>query len=160
MRQYPQDTRARKENIEAVIDRYFDFESMARLAVGQQWDSLSREQQQKFTAEFKEVLLGKYLGDIEKYARPDMTYRTAPLAQGYVIVRTVLNYQGNPVSLEYFLHLRNGDWKVYDVSIEGMSLVINYRQQFGAILANGSFSDLSNMLRREIVRMCEINRNC
>ena len=160
LKQYPQNDPARGEHIKAAMEKYFDFESMARLAVGRQWDSLSQEQRQRFTQEFRDLLFSTYLGDIEKYASEKMNYRTRPLTEGYVIVNTQLNYQGNPVSLDYFLHQRDAHWKVYDVSIQGVSLVVNYRGQFDTVLLNGSFNDLSTMVRRETAKTCRLNGNC
>jgi phospholipid transport system substrate-binding protein len=160
LRDYPQDSRERRENIEAVLGKYFDFESMARLAVGRKWDSLSSEEQQRFTREFRALLFSTYLGDIEEYIRKNMNYRTETLSEGYAVVKTSLTYQGNPVSLDYYLHDREGKWKVYDVAVQGMSLVINYRDQFNSILASGSFSDLTAIMKQKIARTCRLHGNC
>jgi phospholipid transport system substrate-binding protein len=158
--QHPQDSRERRENIIAVLDKYFDFESMASLSLGREWRSLSPEQQQRFTHEFRDLLFAKYIGDMGRYASREAIYSTRPLGQGYVVVNTELKYQGSPASLDYYLHLRNGHWKVYDVAVQGMSLAASYRDQFSAIMANGSFEMLSNALRRQIARTCELNGTC
>jgi len=156
----PQDTQARREQIQAVLDRYFDFESMARFSLGPQWRSLSPEQQQEFTREFRALLFKTYMGDIEKYARLRMSYRTTSTADNRSVVEALLNFQGNPVSLDYSLHLKDGQWKVYDVAVQGMSLAVNYRNQFGQALASGSFQALSNMMKRQIAGLCAPNQPC
>jgi len=158
VKQYPEDTRARREKIQAVIDGYFDFEAMARLAVGPRWRNLSAENQQEFTREFSRLLFNTYIGDIEEYAGQEISYKTRSIYQGYVVVEVLVREQGGTVSLDYNLHLRDGNWKVYDVDVQGMSLIVNYRDQFDPILANGSFDDLSRKLRREIAHICASNR--
>ncbi len=156
--EYPQDTRARREKIRAAVDGYFDFGAIARLAVGPRWNRLPPEQQQQFTQEFSKLLFNKYIGDIEKYATQNITYNQRSIYQGYVVVEAHVIEQGSPISIDYYLHLRDGKWKVYDVGVEGTSLVVNYRDQFDSILANGSFDDLSNMLRQQIAQMCGSGR--
>ena len=66
--------------------------------------------------------------------------------------------QGGPVHINYALHLKNGNWRVYDVSVEGLSLVINYRSQFDQMLANGSFDNVLTMLKQQVAQMCGSNR--
>jgi len=158
LKQYPQDTPARREMILAVVDRYFDFEAIARLAIGPQWGSVPPEKRKEFTQEFTKLLFNTYVVDIDKYAREKITYNIRSISPGYVVVEALIMDQSGPVSLNYYLHLRDGKWKVYDVAVEGTSLVINYRNQFDSILANGSFDSLLTTLRRQIVQICASNR--
>jgi len=156
--QYPQDTRARREQIQAAIDGYFDFEAIARLAVGPRWRSLSPEQRQDFTREFTKLLFNTYVGDLQKYATQKITYNQRTIDQGYVAVEANIRDQGGQVTLDYYLHLKDGNWKVYDIAVEGMSLVANYRNEFDSILANGSFDRLSTVLRQKIAQVCATGR--
>ena len=154
LQQYPQDNRARREQIRAVVDGYFDFEAIARLAVGPRWQSLPPEKQQEFTRDFSKLLFNTHIGDLEKYAKQDITYSKREIYQGYVVVEA--NAGGQTV--EYYLHLINGNWKVYDVGVGGMSLVTNYRDQFDPILTNGSFDQLSVVLKRKIDQVCALGK--
>lgn len=158
LQQYPEDTRARREQIRQVVEGYFDFDAIARLAVGLPWRNLSPEKQQEFTQEFSKLLFNTYMGDIEKYATQNITYRNRQIYQGYVVVEALVGGQGGPVSIDYYLHLKDGNWKVYDVGVGGMSLVTNYRDQFDPILANSSFDRLSMMLRQKIAKLCGLDR--
>ena len=158
LKQFPQDTRSRREKIQAAVDGYFDFEAIARLALGPRWRSLTLEKQQEFTLEFSKLLFNTYMGDIERFASQKITYNNRPIYQGYAVVEAVVWDQGGQVSIDYYLHLRDGNWKVYDVAVEGTSLVVNYRNQFDSILAKGSFEDLSMMLRQQIAQICGSNR--
>ena len=63
-------------------------------------------------------------------------------------------HHGSLFSLAYYLHLKDGNWKVYDIAVDGMGLVANYPSQFHSIQANSSFDNLSMMLRQKIARMC------
>jgi phospholipid transport system substrate-binding protein len=150
--QYPQDTRARREQINAAIDGYFDFEAIARLAVGPRWRSLTPEERQEFTLEFRKLLFNTYIGDIERLAKQKITYNHRTIGQGYAAVEA--HVQSSQVSLDFYLHLKDGNWKVYDIIVEGMSLVANYRNQFDSILANSSFDHLAVTLRQKIAQVC------
>jgi len=156
--QYPQDTRDRREQIRAVVDGYFDFEGIASLAVGPLWKSVPPEKQQEFSLEFSKLLFNTYIGDIEKYVKQKLTYNHRTVDQGYVVVEALVRHQGGPVSLAYYLHLKDGNWKVYDIAVDGISLVANYRSQFHSILANSSFDHLSMMLRQKIAQICGSDR--
>jgi len=158
LNQYPQDTPARREQIQRVIDGYFDFEAIARLAIGPRWKSLPPEKQQEFTLEFKKLLFNTYIGDIQTYSKEEITYNKRSIYPGYVVVEEVIRDKRGPVTLGYYLHLKDGNWKVYDVAVEGMSLVSNYRNQFDSILAQGSFDDLFITLRQKIAQVCGVNR--
>jgi len=158
LKQYPEDTRASREQIRAVVDGYFDFEAISRLAVGPRWKSLPPEKQQEFAQEFSKLLFNTYRGGIEKYAKQKTTYKHRQIYEGYVVVEALARDQGGSISLDYYLHLKDGNWKVYDVAVGGMSLAANYRNQFDSILAHGSFDDLSMTLREKIYQVCGSNR--
>lgn len=158
LREYPQDTEARRAKVREAVNGYFDFNAISRLAVGPQWRSLSPEQRQEFTSEFTKLLFNTYIGDIERYATRKITYSNRSISPDYVVVTARVQEQNGPVTLDYYMHLRDGNWKVYDVAAEGISLVSNYRDQFNSVLANGSFNDLSMMLRQKVAEVCGTNR--
>jgi len=157
LEQYPQDTHTRRQQIQAVVDKCVDSEAITRLAAGHQWKSLPPEKQQEFTEEFSKLLFNTYIEDLEKYARENFTYTQRSVYQGYVVVNARIKGENGAISLDYFLHLRDGEWKVYDVGVAGTSLVMNYRNQFDSILANGSFDDLSIVLKRRLAQLCGSN---
>ncbi len=154
IQQYPQDNRAQREQLRAVIDGYFDFDALSRLAVGLRLNTLPPEKQQKFTHEFSKLIFNTFLGDVEKYAAEKTTYKQRSIYQGYVVVEALVGGQ----TIDYYLHLKNEKWMVYDVGVGGMSLVTNYRNQFDPILANGSFDRLSAILKQKIDQVCALGR--
>lgn len=154
LKQYPEASRARVQQIQEVINRYFDFEGMARLAVGPQWKRISPEKQREFTDEYKRLLFATYMGAIQKYANQSITYLTRSRTPGYAMVEAAIYNEGNPIYLDYFLHPKDGNWKVYDVSVSGMSLAVRYRDQFNSFLANKSFDDLVASIKEETSKVC------
>ncbi len=158
LKQNPQDTPARSEKIRAVVDQYFDFEGMSRLAVGQRWNNQPPEKQQQFARDFSRLLFGTYIGDIKGYANQRITYTQRQMGQDHAVVDAVISDQSGPVTLRYSLHLKNGNWRAFDVSVQGMSLAINYRSQFDPILSRGSFDNLLATLRSRVAQVCGSNR--
>ncbi len=154
LKEYPQDTHARREKIRAVVDKYFDFNGVSKLALGPQWNNQPPEKQQEFAQEFSKLLFGKYIDSIEKYANQKITYSQQQVGPHHVVVESTVMNQGSPVHIDYALHLKNGKWGVYDVSVEGMSLVVSYRSQFDQMLANGSIDNILTMLKQQVARVC------
>jgi phospholipid transport system substrate-binding protein len=154
LKQYPQDTQARREEIRAVVDKYFDYDGVSRLALGPQWNKQPPEKQQEFSREFSRLLFGKYIDSIEKYTNQKITYKEKQVTQDHVVVESTVMDQGGPVHIDYALHLKDGKWGVYDVNVEGLSLVVNYRSQFDQMLANGSIDDILAMLKQQVAQVC------
>jgi len=154
LKEYPQDTQARREKIRAVVDKYFDFEGVSKLALGPQWNSQPPEKQQEFSRDFSRLLFGKYIENVENYANQKITYSQRRIGQDHFVVEALIGGQ----AVDYALHLKNGKWTVYDASVDGLSLLINYRSQFDAMLANGSFDNLLVMLKQKVAQRCGSNR--
>jgi phospholipid transport system substrate-binding protein len=154
LKEYPQDTQARREKIRAVVDKYFDFDGVSRLALGPQWNNQPPEKQQEFAREFSRLLFGKYIESVENYANPSITYSQRRIGPEHVVVEARVGGQ----AIDYALHFKNGNWTIYDVSVEGLSLVINYRSEFDQMLANGSFDSLLMNLKQKVAERCGTNR--
>ena len=154
LKEYPQDTQARREKIRAVVDKYLDFDGVSRLALGPQWNNQPPEKQQEFSRDFSRLLFSKYIENIENYADQKITYSQRQIGPQHVVVEAVVGGQ----AIDYALHLKNGNWTVYDVSVQGLSLVINYRSEFDAMLANGSFENLLMVLKQKVAQRCGSNR--
>ena len=154
LKQYRQDTAARREKIRAVVDKYFDYDGVSRLALGPQWNKQAPEKQQEFSKDFSRLLFGKYIDSISKYTNQKIAYKEKQITQDHVVVESTVMDQGGPVHIDYALHLKNGKWGVYDVSVEGLSLVVNYRSQFDQMLANGSIDNILAMLKQQVAQVC------
>jgi phospholipid transport system substrate-binding protein len=138
----------RREQLRAVIDPRFDFAEMAKRSLGPQWSRRSPQEQREFVRLFTELLEHTYVGKIESYNGEQITYTHENLNDDHAEVFTkVVTKKGQDFSVNYLLHSVNGDWKVYDVVIENISLVNNYRAQFNSILARSSFDGLLRKLQ-------------
>lgn len=142
----------RKGEILKVVDHYFSFEEMAKSALGHPWKDQTPEKRREFTRLFRQLLFNTYVDRLQNYtgANEKVVYDSQEVSGDYAVVKTHVLYQGNDASLDYRLHKTGGEWKVYDVVIEGISLVENYRSQFSSILANESFDSLLQRLREKV----------
>jgi len=140
----------RRELIKATIDQRFDYEEMARRSLAATWRQLSPAQRSEFVDLFGELLEASYADKIEKYSGETVTYLAEHQDDDYAEVRTVLLRKNDRIPMDYRL-LKNSDhWRVYDVVIEGVSLVSNYRSQFTRIVQEHSYADLLRRLRNKV----------
>ena len=138
----------RREQLRAVIYPRFDFAEMAKRSLGAQWSRRSPQEQREFVRLFTEVLESSYVDKIESYGGEKITYIRENLDKDHAEVFTkVVTKKGEEFSVNYILRSVDGDWKVYDVVIENISLVNNYRSQFNRILAKASFDELLRKLQ-------------
>jgi phospholipid transport system substrate-binding protein len=150
LREYPGNAQVRREKIRAVVDNYFDFDGIAKNALGPHWKQQPNEKQQEFTRDFGQLLFNAYIRKIERYTNEKITYNQTQTGGDYAVVRAlVVGDQVGEIPIDYHLRLQGGNWKVYDVVIEGVGLVTNYRSQFDEILSRNSFDDLLNQLKRK-----------
>lgn len=131
------DTRpAMRAKLIAAIDAVFDMKELSRRALGADWGKFTPEQQDRFVAAFGQSLQNTYLDKIESYTDEKVQYlKEQALGADKAEVDTKVVGKGKEIPIAYRLANRGG-WKVYDVVIEGVSLVQNYRSQFGQILTN------------------------
>lgn len=123
----------------------FNFTRMTALAVGRDWRTASPQQQQQLTEQFKTLLVRTYANALTSYRDQKVVYRPFKMKpdETDVLVRTEVQQPGSkPVQLDYSLELKDGAWKVYDVTVAGISLVTNYRDQFMQEVRNGGIDGL------------------
>ena len=119
--------------VEEKIATKFDFNLMSRMVLGRNWNTASREQQDQFIVEFRSLLVRTYSSALSKYRNQTIEYKPllAKLSDTKVRVKTEIIQPGGPaIPLDYSLEKIENTWKVYDVSIDGLSLVALYRGQF------------------------------
>ncbi len=132
---------ALNKKIEEEVYNCFAFDEFSMRTVGQRWQGFSNEQKSAFTKAFADLLFSTYLDRIDGYSGERIAYtgEVSNKAGTRVEVRTVVTLQGNrAVPVAYRMLEKNGKWYIYDVIIEGISLVKNYRTQFGDILSKES----------------------
>ncbi len=145
--------RARRGEILRIVDEYFNFHEMAKRALGRPWKDQSPQNQKEFVDLFKQLLFNSYVDKVEAYTGSNerVVYDAEKVEGEYALVKTrVLGYKNADVQVDYRLRAEEGIWKVYDVVVEGISLVNNYREQFSSILANESFDSLLKRMRGKL----------
>lgn len=131
--------------VDAKVIPHFNFQHMTALAVGKDWRKASTQQQQQLTAEFKTLLVRTYSNALTGYKNQRVVFKPFKMNPGdsEALVRTEVDQPGSkPVQLDYSLEKLDAGWKVYDVSVAGISLVTNYRDQFGQEIRNSGIDGL------------------
>ena len=138
--------------IGAEIDKIFDFKELSRRTLGKQWKKMSAEQQTEFVQLFRELLQGVYADRLLAYSDQKVLFdKEIILKKGRAEVQSYLQTSdGKKIPLFYRLTDKSGSWKVYDVIIEGVSMVKNYRTQFRQIIAKDSPEKLLEVLRKKV----------
>jgi phospholipid transport system substrate-binding protein len=136
-----------RDAVKRLLLPRFDWPEMAKRTLGKHWPRVP-ERQNEFVLAFTEFLGNAYLGTIGGYKDEKIIFAGERREQNLAEVETKLvPNRGDPMSVNYRLHLVQGEWKIYDVVIADISLVNNYRSQFYRILAKSSFDDLLKQLR-------------
>jgi phospholipid transport system substrate-binding protein len=137
----------RRDRLRQIIGNRFNFEEMAKRSLGPGWHRVNAQDQKRFVELFTDLLEKSYADQIESYNGEKIVYGRENITQDQAEVDTkVINKKGQEFTVNYKLQSNNGDWKVYDVVIDSVSLVNNYRSQFNRILAKSSFDDLLKKL--------------
>ncbi|MFI5331783.1 MAG: phospholipid-binding protein MlaC [Desulfobaccales bacterium] len=141
----------RLQMVKQIVDRHFDYGEMAKRSLGAAWNKLNNAQRDEFVRLFAELLEASYADKIDHYAkRVRIDYTGESLDGEYAEVRTVVVRPNDRIPLNYRLLNESGTWMVYDVVIEGVSLVSNYRSQFSRIINESSYAELVKRLRNRV----------
>ena len=133
------------------IEPVFNFEEMAKRSLGPNWRDRTPEERKQFVALFRELLENSYLGKIESYQGEVIRYGKETVDGPYAQVKTlVVTTKGQEFPMDYRMLADGGRYRIYDVVIEGISLVGNYRSQFNSILQKSSFREMMDKLRATI----------
>jgi len=127
----------------------FDFEKVSRLVLGKNWTNATAEQKTAFQAEFKTLLLRTYATALSKYKNQAIEYKPFRMEAGAdsATVKTAIQQPGgDPIGVDYTLSKKGDDWKVFDIVIEGVSLVTNYRSQFAQEIRQNGLDSLTKKL--------------
>ncbi len=147
-------TKERRDQLRRVISSRFDFTEMARRSLGSQWRRLSPKEREEFVGLFTDLLERAYIDRIEGYGEEQFAYVKENLDKNYAEVQSrIVTSKGEEFSLNYKTLLVNGEWKVYDVVVENISLVNNYRSQFTRILANSSYEELLRRMKEKQIEV-------
>jgi phospholipid transport system substrate-binding protein len=156
------DTLPRQERLQRLRDiakTTFDWPEIAKRALATHWRERTPEERQEFTALFREFVLATYLERLEAAAPQGLQEKQAILyigeqvsGQQAVVRTTVVTKRFREIPLDYRLRESEGQWRIYDILIMGVSLVSNYRAQFQRIIAQSSYQELVRQLRARQLR--------
>lgn len=139
-----------KEVIEVKVLPHFDFTRMTRLAVGRFWNQATPSQQQSLVSEFKTLLVRTYSTSLITYRDQRIDYKPLKLmpADTDVVVKTlIIQPGGQSIPLDYSMIKTPTGWKAYDISVDGVSLVVNYRSSFAQEIQQGGMDQLIKTLQ-------------
>jgi phospholipid transport system substrate-binding protein len=148
--------RERRAALHTVVDDAIDFPEAARRALAVHWRVRTDAEREEFVRLFKDLVAYSYIRIMEPYAGETVQIVGESQGDGLTTVLTRIHRrQGEPVPVDYRMHRRGGHWLIYDVAVEGVSLVGNYRVQFNTIIQTSSYDEL---IRRMRARVQELNQ--
>jgi phospholipid transport system substrate-binding protein len=142
---FDQETRVKKIN--KIVTPIFDFPLMAKLALGKEhWFELTASQQEKFTRLFVVRLRTSYREKIALYTNEEISFKPAKKKKSTIYIPIELTTKDKKITILHKLRQIDKRWKIYDVEIEGVSILMTYRSQFNDILSKGTVEDLLSRL--------------
>jgi phospholipid transport system substrate-binding protein len=140
----------RRVAVRKIANEIFDFGEIAKRSMARHWQPLSEAQRNEFVGLFADLLERSYISKIETYGGEKIQYTAERVDGEYATVSTrIITKNGTEVPVDYRMIKRSDRWLVYDVSIEGVSLVSNYRTQFNKIIQTSSYNELVSKLRNK-----------
>ena len=141
----------RRARVRKIADEIFDFNEMAKRALGVHWQQLQPAERERFVRTFADLLDRAYFEKIDSYNGEKVQYLPPKLEADQATVQTrVTTDKGTEIPVDYRMINEGGHWMVYDVIIEGVSLVSNYRAQFDRIIRTGSVADLLRRMEAQV----------
>ncbi len=138
----------RRRAVRKIADDIFDFNEISRRALARHWQTLTDKQREEFVGLFADLLERSYISKIELYGGEKILYTNERVDGDVATVATkIISKSGTDIPVDYRMAKRGTRWLVYDVNIEGVSLVSNYRTQFNKIIQTASYDELVQKLR-------------
>ena len=142
----------RQKLIRQAADNRFDWTAIARSVMSVYWNKLTPDQKREFTELFTDLIEGVYMGKIESYSGEKINYLGDDTGDGYGVVKmVVVTHKGTEIPITYRVVKEKEKWLIYDVQIEGVSMVENYRKQISYIMNNSSYEELVKKLKAKLV---------
>lgn len=144
----PDKAEERREVVRRVANQIFDFEETAKRALGPHWTARTPAERKEFVALFTDLLERSYVSRIGQYGGEKVTYAGDQVTGDQAVVKSrIVSKTGTEIPIDYRMQKTPEGWRVYDVTIEGVSLVANYRTQFNKIVMTESYQALVDRLK-------------
>jgi len=141
----------RVDRLREALDAIFDYEEMAKRALGPHWRQRTPAEQQEFVKLFHDFLEGVYSDKVDLYGGEKVRFGREVMDNEFVQVEsTIIQPKGDEIAVVYKLRQVNGQWKVYDAVVENVSIINNYRSQFDRVISSSSYEELVKRLREKV----------
>lgn len=144
------DQKTRRKKIRLIIKKRFDFWAMSQRTMATNWKKLSSREKKRFVTLFTRFLVNNYMERIEAYTDETIEYPKEKIKENRAMVNTVILTKSVDIPVMYKMRLKKGEWMVYDVVIEGISLIKNYRSSYKEIVKKKGLGELMTMLEKKI----------
>ena len=149
----PENRELRRKKIREIVNKRFDFEEMAKRSLALNWSKRTPDEKKEFVALFSDLLENTYIKKIERYENEKVVYLDESITGQYAVVRTkIVKTQEAEIPVEYRIFKKTNKWEVYDIIVEGVSLVNNYRSQFSQIIRSSSYEELVKRLKKKTLK--------
>ena len=140
----------RKQRIDDAIKEIFDFREMARSSLGRTWNTLSSEEQDQFVGLFTRLIEQRYKGKLDAYDNQKIIYKKELIKGEKALIFTTVIDKDLEIPIDYRLKANKGKWLVYDLRIENVSLIVNFRRDFDSIIRKEQFAGLVEKISRQL----------
>lgn len=144
------DVQQKRADISKIINKRFDFRAMSQRTLATNWKKTSDEEKKQFTALFSQLIESSYVGKIEAYTNEKVEYPGEKVKGKKAVVETLILTSSADIPVNYKLYQKGDQWLVYDVIIEGISLISNYRSSYQEIMKDEGFDGLLNKMQAKI----------
>lgn len=136
------DKEEKRSQMRAIINQRFDFRAMSQRTLATNWKKASRDEQQQFVDLFAQLIQNSYIGKVEAYTSEKVEYPAEKIKGNRAVVDTLIITSSTEIPVNYKVYLKNDEWRVYDVIIEGVSLISSYRSTYQEIVKKDGFPGL------------------
>ena len=146
----PEKRTVRRDRVEALVDDVFDFEEMGKKTLSDNWDTLSAAEKKEFVDLLAKMVKQRYIGKIDSYAGQEVIFKKQRQKGSLALVYSDLLDNNTEIPIDYKMVLNGDQWVVYDLKIENISLVANYRSDFSRIIKKDGMSALIKKMRETV----------
>lgn len=144
---------ARRKVLSELIRSRFDFVIMSQRTLGRHWKKASAQEQAEFVRLFSDLLEASYIGRLDAYTDETVSYNSEKIEGNRAVVATVVHSNNTDVPIDYRMVNKGSDWFVYDVVVEDISLIKNYRSSYGEIVRKEGYAGLFERMRKKITEL-------
>jgi phospholipid transport system substrate-binding protein len=149
----------RRDRVKQIVRKRFDYESMSQVILGKNWRKATKPQREQFITLFRELLEQTYYSAIDSYNNQSVRMGRERIKEKRANVQTYIIAANKELAVSYKMRFRNDDWYAYDVAVEGVSLVSNYRTSFNNLVKNEGMEGLLAELAEKVAKLKSKNKH-